>query len=430
MKKTISVVGLGFIGLPLSLSFCEKGLQVIGIDVDHRKIEQLLQGQTSVHEDYQGETLSSILQRHLQSGRFTPTSSWQDTRASQAFIVTVGIPVSLDGELNTAPLFHAMEDLGQAIKPGDLVLIRSTLVPGMMEKELIPRLKAKSGMEPGVDFHVAYAAERVAEGRAMYEFQTLDIVLGGYTESCAQAAKELLGELTSGQLHITTLSVAEAVKVVENAQRDVNIALAQQLARYSEARNMNVYELIRMANTHPRVHLLEPGIGVGGYCIPNAYHYLNASLDDENAMPLFRLARQINTYVTDYLMDRMAGELTDIGKSIANSHVAVLGLGMKDGSNDTRNSPAVDCTELLISYGAKVKAYDPTVTEMLPYQVESLEECLTGADAILVGTWQPEFSNVDWAKALRQCKPDVVLVDLKDRLTPYVAPYPSEVKNG
>ena len=429
MKRTISVVGLGFIGLPLSLSFCEKGLTVIGMDVDRRKIEQLLQGHTSIHEDYKEESLSSILQRHLQNGNFSPTFDWKDTRDSQAFIVTVGIPVSLEGQLNTTPLYHAMEDLGQAIKPGDLVLIRSTLIPGMMEEQLIPRLREKSGLEPGVDFHIAYAAERVAEGRAMYEFQTLDIVLGGYTESCALAAKDLLSELTSGQLHITTLAVAESVKVVENVQRDVNIALAQQLARYCEARNINVYELIRMANTHPRVNLLEPGIGVGGYCIPNAYHYLGASLQDENALPLFRLARQINAYVPNYLMDRLAGELMDMGKPIANSHIAVLGLGMKDGSNDTRNSPAVDCAELLISYGANLKAFDPTVTDFLPYQVASLEECLQEADAVLVGTWQPDFAMIDWEKKLPLCKSDVVFVDLKDRLTPYTAQHPSEVKS-
>lgn len=420
MSRTITVVGLGFIGLPLSLSFCEKGLNVIGMDVDQRKISQLREGMTSVHEDYQGKSLEFFLRRHLDSHQFTPTSDWSDTRNSNAFIVTVGIPVSVEGKLNTAPLESAISDLGQAIKHGDLILIRTTLVPGMMENTIVQILRDKSGMEPGRDFHVAYAAERVAEGRAMYEFQTLDIVLGGYTEACAGVARELLSELTSGQIHVTTLAVAEAAKVVENAQRDVNIALAQQLARYSESRNMNVYELIRMANTHPRVNLLEPGIGVGGYCIPNAYHYLAASLKDENDLPLFRLARQINAYVPNYLMDRMAGELTDLGKSIASSRIAVLGLGMKDGSNDTRNSPSVDCTELLLSYGADVKAYDPTVADMLPYQVETLEQCLRDADAILVGTWQPAFADINWREALKLCKPDVVFVDLKDRLTPYI----------
>ncbi|OFW75382.1 MAG: hypothetical protein A2201_12735 [Alicyclobacillus sp. RIFOXYA1_FULL_53_8] len=416
MKRSVGVIGLGYIGLPLALSFCEKGYRVVGVEVNEQKVGQLIAGYTDVLELYEGKPLQDLLQRHLESETFVPTSraavaAWE----VNAYIVTVGIPV-IQGVADETPLLTVAEQLGKVIKPNDLVLIRSTVIPGILEDKVIPLLEQHSRMRAGEDFHVAYAAERVAEGRAMEEFQTLDVVLAGLTDGCYRMAAELLGDLTSGVIHRTDLRTAQAVKVIENVQRDVNIALSQQIAWFSEYYGVNVYELIRMANTHPRVHMLEPSIGVGGFCIPNAYHYLQAGLQPGQRLPLLELAREINETTPERMIGKLVTQLAMRGKSLRNSTIAVLGLGMKDFSNDIRLSPAVRCAEVLIQEGATVRAFDPTVTLQLPYQVRGLSECLHGADGLLVATWQHEFEELDFASALAHSHVYGVVVDLKRRL--------------
>lgn len=421
--KTIAVVGLGYIGLPLALSFCEKGFRVVGVDVDTSKVDGLRQGNTNVSESYNGETLESILRRHLAKGTFTPTTSVAEAATEvSAYIVTVGMPVTLDGQVVGGPLQAAIEALGHVVKQDDLVLVRSTVVPGTMEEQVIPVLEKTSGLQAGVDFHVAYAAERVAEGKALYEFQTLDVVCAGLTEDCGKAAADLLGSLTSGTVHVTNMRLAEMSKVVENVQRDVNIALAQEFKTLAEHHGVNIFDLIRLANTHPRVRLLEPNIGVGGYCIPNAWPYLKASLPVGDTLPLLQLARDINADAPRLNVDRLAKELAVHGKQISGSTVAVLGLGMKDGSNDTRFSPAVMVADQLLAKGAIVRAYDPTCELQFPFQVETLEECLRGVDAVVVGAWQSEFEEMPLKAALELAAHPLAVLDLKGRLKPYLQP--------
>lgn len=412
MRKAISVIGLGYIGLPLAISFADRGFQVVGVEQDMRKLMQLQLGISYVQEDYKGKSLTQRLQMHMQEGNFTATqrvavAAWEST----TYLVTVGIPVdNATGSLNAAPLTEAIAGLGRVMKPKDLVIIRSTVIPGMVESELIPTLERESHMVAGVDFHVAYAAERVAEGRAMEEFKTLDIVVGGLTSHCAQKAASVLNQLTEGTIHITNLRVAQLAKVIENVQRDVNLAIVNQMRSLADAHQVDLYELIRMVNTHPRVNLLMPSIGVGGYCIPNAYHYLDASVE-ANSLPLFQLARSINAKVPEEIVKSVERDLADAGKSLADATIAVFGLGMKDGSNDVRQSPAILCIEAFQRRGATVRAYDPTVFDAIAAKVNTVEACVRGADVIVVGAWQPDFEDINWATVIRNTKSPVIVVD-------------------
>lgn len=416
MRRTVSVIGLGFIGLPLSICLCERGFRVIGVDTDSHKIDTLKKGTAYVQEDYEGKTLTQRLRSHLASGAFTPTTNVEDaTNEATAHLVTVGIPTDEGtGSLNLQPLIDVMENLGKSIQRGQLVIVRSTVVPGSVETKLVPILEEMSGLSAGVDFHVAYAAERVAEGRALKEFQTLDIVLGGLTEACGKMAADVLQNLTDGEIHITDLRVAQLSKVIENVQRDVNLAIVNELKAVSHTHGVDLAELIAMVNTHPRVNLLFPSIGVGGYCIPNAYHYLQASVDID--LPLFQTARAINAEVPATVVQQLVSDLWQVGKRIDESTVAVLGLGMKDGSNDLRHSPPILCVEELLGRGAQIQAFDPLVERPLPYQCESLEACLKGADAVLVGAWQPAFDDGDWSELLRLTNSPVVIVDPRHRI--------------
>ncbi|EPZ48103.1 nucleotide sugar dehydrogenase [Alicyclobacillus acidoterrestris] len=422
MRESIGVIGLGYIGLPLSMCLCERGFRVVGIDTDPDKVRRIEAGETDVQEDYRGETLQQRLQRHLAAGNFivssrTAVAAWEAT----TYLVTVGVPVHPETKaLCDEPLRMAMENIGRVLKPHDVVVIRSTVVPGTVESRYVPILEETSRMVAGVDFHVAYAAERVAEGRAMEEFQTLDIVVGGLTEKCAALAAQTLQKLTDGQIHITDLRIAQLSKVIENAQRDVNLAMVQELQAVAKAHQVNLFELIQMVNTHPRVQMLLPSVGVGGYCIPNAYHYLSASLDDTTGadLPLFRTARETNEGAPQRIARDVAQSLADRGRSMKEAVVVVLGLGMKDGSNDIRQSPAIACAKAFQSLGAVVRAYDPTVAPLLPYQVSNVEDCLRGADAIVVGAWQPAFDHLDWGRLFGLVNPTapVILVDPRGRL--------------
>lgn len=421
MNRSVSVIGLGYIGLPLAMSLCEKGFYVVGVDVDTEKVEMLQKGLTNVMEECDGVPLQEVLRKHLQGRGFHPTTrvavaAWE----TSAYIVTVGVPVHRNGQLNTHPLIAAMEQLGRVIKPNDLVLIRSTVSPGMVEELCVPILEQTSRMRPGEDFHVAYAAERVAEGRAMREFQTLDVVVGGLTERCVVKAAELLGQLTSGKIHVTDLRTAQAVKVVENVQRDLNIALAHELSRFAEFHNIDVYELIRMANTHPRVQLLQPGIGVGGFCIPNAYHYMRHSLGSALSLPLLQLARNINQDAPARVVEAVEQGLLSVGKPLSGTVVAILGLGMKDNSNDVRESPAVVLADLLRDRGAVVRAYDPLVPLQFPFQTKTLKQCLYKCDALVVATWHDVFAEEDFPTALGVRAHECVIYDRKRHLQPYL----------
>lgn len=417
MFRSVSIIGLGFIGLPLAMSFCERGLSVVGIDTDMDKVENLRQGRTDVMESHEGLPLTHFLAKHLSAKRFqvsnrVAVAAWE----SDAYIVTVGVPVSPKGDLNETPLISAMERLGAVIKPNDLILIRSTVAPGMVEQKLVPVLEQASHMIAGTDFHVAYAAERVAEGRAMLEFQTLDIVVGGLTPKCCTVAASLLSQLTTGRIHTTDLRTAQAVKVVENAQRDVNIALAQELAIFAKQLGIDVYELIRLANTHPRVRLLEPGIGVGGYCIPNAYHYLRHGMKDVKPLRILPESRQINAATPSRIVDELEHKLRKAGKWLNESIIAVLGLGMKDNSNDVRQSPAIDICNLLQTRGAVVRAYDPLVPQQFPFQTKSFRQAVFGADGLIIGAWHDVFDQIDFAHDLTVCDLKGAIIDLKGRL--------------
>ncbi|QRF24265.1 nucleotide sugar dehydrogenase [Alicyclobacillus sp. TC] len=420
--QSISVVGLGFIGLPLAISFCEKGFRVYGIEVDTAKLDWLKRGVSYVQEDDQGIPLDKYLQKHLQQETFIPTDRMEEAaKAVDTYVVTVGVPVSGTGDMVYDYLDSAMQNIGSVLKKGDFILLRPTVVPGMIEERLIPQLERVSGLKAGADFHVAYAAERVAEGRAMEEFRTLDVVAGGLTPACTERAVQLLQQLTSGTVHVTDLRTAQLAKVVENVQRDVNLAIINELRQVAEAHHVDIYELIRMTNTHPRVQLLMPSVGVGGFCIPNAYYYLRASVDNPHMMPLYDTARRVNSDVPNQLVKDAATALAASGRSLQGAPVAILGLGMKDGSNDTRLSPPVDLAKVFISSGAHVRAYDPTIAKhSFPFQVESPEVCLDGAQVLVVGAWQPPFEALPWRQLLEKTNRPYI-IDPRHRLKGYLS---------
>ncbi|MED0757241.1 nucleotide sugar dehydrogenase [Aneurinibacillus thermoaerophilus] len=417
----IAVVGLGFIGLPLSLSYARKGANVVGIDISEVLVQEINRGKSHHQEYFEGKSLAQILQDQLAAGRFIATTSYEEAAARvNNYIITVGIPVK-NGDPQMHYLISACESLAAVLKKGDTVILRSTVIPGTTEEVVKPLLE-KSGLVAGEDFYLAYASERIAEGRAFEEFIHMPLALGGVNEASTQRAREVLAFVTEAEITISDIKVVETSKVIENVQRDVNIAMVQQFARFAEKAGIDTFELIRVANTHTRVNLLTPGPGVGGYCLPNALYYLLPKAKELGVdLKLLEMARQINDSVPQVLVDMAEAELNKQGKTLAASKITVLGLAMKDFSNDDRISPPHHLVQLLKEAGADVVAYDPAVPATYDYKASSLKEAVEGADALIYVTAQKEFLDIDWNQLIGWMNDNPVILDSKNRVPRGVA---------
>ncbi|MEW6448455.1 MAG: nucleotide sugar dehydrogenase [Bacillota bacterium] len=380
--REIAVFGLGFVGLPLSLCFTLAGCKVIGVDANADLVEEINSGITNHQEQYRGIPIQQVLRQELARGSFLATT---DPRAAlesvQDIVVTVGIPV-VGGEPDPGPLAECLRSIAAGLKQEDLVLIRSTLVPGMM-RNLVKPILEKSGLRAGEDFYLGYAPERIAEGRAFEEFVTMPVVVSGINSDSLEQAAALLQVITRAEIvPAASFEAAEIAKLVENISRDVNIAVVNELSAVTQALGLSVFEVVRLANTHKRVKLLQPGPGVGGYCLPNAYHYLAPVAREAGVdLELMPAARRVNDLMPRRVAD-MVLKLLPVPP--AQARVAALGLAMKDFSSDSRSSPALRVVGYLREAGVSVKAFDPVVPRAYSFQVESLDEALGGAHGAVI----------------------------------------------
>lgn len=413
----VAVVGLGFVGLPLALTYAMKGARVIGIDALPSVVEEINAGRSHHLESYEGKTLADILKDQLAAGRFRATTSYEEAAAEVTnYIVTVGLPVN-SGDPDLANLKSSAHTIGTHLKKGDTVMIRSTVVPGTTQDVLQPILEEASGLTAGTDFYLTYCSERIAEGRAFEEFQHMPLVLGGINEASVEKGKTLLGFINDGEITVSDIRVVETAKVIENIQRDVNIAMVQEFARFAESFGIDTFELIKVANTHTRVNLLTPGPGVGGFCLPNALYYLMPKAKELNVpLPLLSTARNINDGVPEALVGMLEQALTEVGKTMAGSRVAVLGIAMKDFSNDDRVSPVHDIIANLQKHLAEVVSFDPAVHTVRDHKAATLEEAVRGADAVILAAMQKEFTELDWSQVVAMMGKSPILFDMKNRI--------------
>lgn len=391
----VTVFGLGFVGLPLALSFAMRGCKVYGVDVNEELIFELKAGITHHLEAYHSTPIQKILKDQLAAGRFLPTIDASEALTnSDNFIVTVGIPVK-DGRADYSHIEAVSKTIARGLKPNDLVLIRSTVVPGTTRNVIKPILEELSGLKADEDFYLAYSSERIAEGRAFEEFENMPTLVSGLDRASRDRAAKLLSIVTKADLiSCSSMEVVETAKVMENVSRDVNIAMVNEFAQFTRALGIDIFEVIKAANTHTRVNLLLPGPGVGGYCIPNAFHYLAPKAEELGVnLNLTRMAREINEQVPERVVTMIKRNLTPDLPPV----VTVFGLAMKDYSNDDRISPAIRIVQLLQKEGITVQAYDPAVPTRYDFKKDSMEEALAGAQGIVVLAKQEgiDFHNYD-----------------------------------
>ncbi|AJG97788.2 capsular biosynthesis protein [Clostridium beijerinckii] len=415
LNKKVCIFGQGFVGLPLTLSFAFRGCTTIGVDVDNGLVQQINDGMTHHTEKFHDITIKEILQIELEEGRYICTTDGDAAvKNCNNIIVTVGIPIK-KGKYIMNYLEDACRTIGRNLKKGDLVVIRSTVIPGTTEEFCKPILEQESGMKVGEEFYLAYASERIAEGLAFDEFANMPTIVGGISEESLRRAVDLLKVVCKAEVIVASnIRAVETSKVFENVQRDVNIAMSQEFARFTEALGIDIFEVVKLANTHKRVNLLTPGPGVGGYCIPNAYHYIAPKANEMGvSMDILKLSREKNELIPEFIVKKVRELLKEKGKELKQSKVAILGLAMKDYSNDDRISPPIDICKMLIAEGANVKAFDPVVPTNYDFKVHSQDEALVEADAVLVLAKQYEIDFEGFEHMSKILSKDAVCIDTK-----------------
>lgn len=372
----ICVIGLGYIGLPTASMFATHGYQVLGVDIKRATVEAVNNGISHIQEP----GLKTLVEAAVKSGNLRASTTPQE---ADVFIIAVPTPATPDKRADLSAVISATETIAPYLRTGNLIVLESTVPPGTTTDIVLPLLE-RSGLRAGQDLLVAHAPERVLPGRILVELVQNDRVIGGIDSASADRAVSLYRSFVAGRIFLTHVTMAELVKLMENTYRDVNIALANELARISDQLGTSIWEAIELANRHPRVDILQPGPGVGGHCIAIDPWFIVEKAPTE--AHLISMARQVNDGMPAYV-SRL---ILDLIRSIPEPRVAVLGVAYKANVDDTRESPALLVAEMLSQAGCEVRPHDPYV-----YPEVTLDDVVIGADclALLVDHW--EYADLD-----------------------------------
>lgn len=375
MKK-ICVVGLGYIGLPTASIFASSGHQVLGVDINPAIVEIINRGDIHIEEP----GLKTVVQAAINSGNLRASLTPSE---ADVFILAVPTPITTDKRADLTYVEAATHTILPYLRSGSLVILESTSPPRTTVDVLVPILE-KSGLLIGEELFVAHSPERVLPGRILKELIENSRVIGGINLASAERAKELYESFVEGEIFLTDATTAEMVKLMENTYRDVNIALANELAILSGKLGINAWDVIRMANHHPRVHLHAPGPGVGGHCISVDPWFL-VEKHPEDAQ-LIGLARRTN----DGMPHRVAALVKERLVGIHRPKVTILGVTYKGNVDDTRESPALEIIAELKSAGVEVSIFDPHVKHF-EHELSTLEDALKNSDCVLLLSDHNEF---------------------------------------
>lgn len=358
--QTVAVIGLGYIGLPTAAILATNGLDVVGVDVSQRTVDAVNDGRVPFVEPDLGIHVAGAVSH----GRLKATT---ETPAADAFIVAVPTPFNEDKTADLSYIEAAARGIAPVLQGGELVILESTSPPGATRHlgEVLMSLRPDLSLDGAMGrpaILLAHCPERVLPGKVMIELVTNDRIVGGVTRQAAELAKELYAVFCQGEILVTDDVTAEMAKLVENAYRDVNIAFANELSVISDKLGIDVWELIRLANHHPRVNILQPGPGVGGHCIAVDPWFIVAAAPEESRM--IRTARNVNDEKPEWVLRKVQDSFAQLPK---NSEIAVLGLAFKANIDDLRESPAIDIARSMADSmpSVKINVAEPHI-ESLP----------------------------------------------------------------
>ena len=408
--KPIAVIGLGYVGLPLAVEL-GKRRQVIGYDIDDNRISELA-GQLDKTREVNSEDLASAL--HLQL-----TSNRGDLHEARIFIVTVPTPIDGHKRPNLAPLISASETVGASLKAGDIVIYESTVYPGATEEECVPVLERVSGLKYNQDFFCGYSPERINPGDKEHRLPTIRKVTSGSTPEVANEVDALYSEIiTAGTFKAESIRVAEAAKVIENTQRDLNIALVNELALIFGRLGIDTEAVLEAAGTKWNFLPFRPGL-VGGHCIGVDPYYLTYKAESIGYNPQVILAgRRINDTMPTYVAGELVKAMLKRRLHVQDSRILVLGFAFKENCPDVRNTKVVDMVRELEEFGSKVDIFDPWVDPLEAqheYGVSLTDEIAEGVkyDAVILAVPHDDLVRHGPESIRKLLRPEGVFYDLK-----------------
>jgi UDP-N-acetyl-D-glucosamine dehydrogenase len=410
-EARLAVIGLGYVGLPLSIEFAKAGFRVIGIDTDEEKVASLMGG-----ESYIQDVPSESVREALAAGTFEATTDFSVLAEVDAVDICVPTPLRKTKDPDISYVRAAVHQIVKHLHPQMLVILDSTTYPGTTDEVILSRLET-SGLKVGEDFYLAFSPERVDPGNPDWNTKNIPKVVGGVTPSCTEHAKILYEQTLGPVVPVSSTKVAEMVKLLENTFRSVNIGLVNEIALMSDRMGIDVWEVIDAAATKPFGFMpFYPGPGLGGHCIPIDPFYLSWKAKESGFEARFiELAGVINGSMPYHVVSKVVDCLNALGKPVKGSKVLILGAAYKQDIDDVREAPALDIMKLLEEKGAVISYSDPYVPELneggFSMKSEELtDESLAGVDCIVITT---AHSTVDYARVVGSGTP---VVDTRNAL--------------
>lgn len=410
LKLKVAIVGLGYVGLPLSLQFARSGVPVLGMDVDVDKVEALNDGRS-----YIKHVSGDLVAEQVKAGRLEATADFARVREVDAVIICVPTPLNKNREPDISYILQTGRAIAPHLRSGTLVALESTTYPGTTDEDLKEVLESGSGLTAGTDFHLAFSPEREDPANPDSKVGEVPKLVGGLTPACLAKAMQVYGQAIKRLVPVSSCRVAEAAKLLENIFRSVNIALVNELKLIYAAMGIDIWEVVEAAKTKPFGFMaFYPGPGLGGHCIPIDPFYLTwkAREFDRNTR-FIELAGEINTAMPNHVVERIAEALNSVRKSLNGSRVLVLGLAYKPNVDDERESPSYRIMELLRQRGAEVAYHDPHVPIIRPTRehphwagtksVDWNQATVAGFDVVVIATAHASVNYqelADWAPCI------------------------------
>ncbi|SDA61834.1 nucleotide sugar dehydrogenase [Methanobrevibacter millerae] len=390
----ICVIGQGYIGLPTAALFALNECNVVGVDIKKEVIDDLNKGIVHIEEPGISEAINDAIKEKRYVAQLEPSEA-------DVFIITVPTPYKMENlSCDLSFVIEACNSILKYVKKGNVIIVESTIAPGSIEETVQPIFE-NNGFEIGEDLFLAHCPERVLPGRIMYELINNDRIIGGVTPKCTEKAAEAYGIFVKGELMKTEAKTAELSKCMENTFRDINIALANELAKICAEIDVNALDVIKLANKHPRVNILNPGPGVGGHCLAIDPYFIYAKAPE--TAKIIKLARDTNksmpNFVTKYV-EKIIEKYDD-----ENSKIAILGVSYKGNTGDTRESPAFEIISNLKQKGYGIAIFDPHV-ENEEYQ--DFENAINDASLCLILADHDEFKELDIDILIKQMKNPII----------------------
>ena len=426
-KFDLSIIGLGYVGLPLGLQFAKSGCRVLGLDIDPAKIKEIGAGRSYIRHIPAEDVAAQV-----KVGRFTASSDFSLVKDSEAIVICVPTPLNKNREPDISYILKTGEAIAPYLKTDGgkqevegvtrkkLVVLESTTYPGTTDEDLRKVLEKGSGLKAGVDFHLAFSPEREDPGNPQSKVAEIPKVVGGLTQACLERAKELYGRAIKKLVPVSSTRAAEATKLMENIFRSVNIALVNELKIIYGSMGIDIWEVIEAAKTKPFGFMpFYPGPGLGGHCIPIDPFYLTWKAREYGHPTRFiELAGEINTAMPEFVVQKVADALNHVGKSVKGSKALLLGVAYKADVDDERESPSFVLLEKLEAKGAEVLFHDPFVPAIRPSREhpkltgKKSVPIQTPADVVIIATAHGPFRAHDFSKL------DVPLVDTRNCVSP------------